>query len=253
MARISRKCIEGKYFHIMVQGHNRDFIFKSKKNKEKIIKVLFDKTKGLGIKIIAYCIMGNHFHLLIEVDDVKNMSKYMARVNTSYAKYYSFIHSSVGYVFRDRYRAEPILSINQMVNCIKYIHNNPVKAHIVPKAELYQYSSINDFIKHNIDQDIIIELYGDDIDYLEKINGVYENYDFIDEEDEFGRGEKEPFEKVCQEYKDMDFSNDLIVYKVSNAFKKRSVVTNEEIYRFMGLKRTSYYNIIKRMKGLNLT
>ena len=253
MARISRKCNEGKYFHIMVQGHNRAFIFKNTKDKTMIINIIKNKTKNLGVKIMAYCIMDNHFHLLIKVENIENLSKYMAKVNTSFAKYYNYIHKSVGYVYRDRYRAEPILDINQMINCIKYIHENPVKARIVSRAEEYSFSSINDYIKHNISQDVVYEVYGDDIDYLDKISGVYEDYKFITEEDEFGEGAKEEFEKVCLEYKDYDFSNDEIVYRISEILKKRCWVTNEEIYKFMGLKRTTYYNIIKEMKDLRLS
>ncbi len=253
MARISRKCNDGKYFHIMVQGHNKAYIFKNTKAKEKIIKIINEKTTKMKIKIIAYCIMDNHFHLLIKAENVDEMSKYMSRVNTSFAKYYNYTHQTVGYVFRDRYRAEPILSINQMINCVRYIHENPFKAKMVSCAIDYEFSSINDYIKHSINQDIIYEVFGDDIDYLEKIDGIYENYDFIDEEDEFGEGEKEEFDEVCKEYEAYDYSNDEIVYKVSEALKKRCVVTNAEVLKFMGLKRTTYYNIIKRMKDLRFS
>ena len=175
MARISRKCNDGKYFHIMIQGHNRGYIFQDKKLKDKMKEIILKKRKEINIKIIAYCIMDNHVHLLIKIENVDSMSRYMSKVNTSYAKYYNFINDKVGYVFRDRYRAEAIYSMNQLINCIKYIHENPVKAQIVSKAIEYEYSSIHDYVKDNIEQDVLLELFGGDFKYLEKISGVYEN------------------------------------------------------------------------------
>ena len=251
MARISRKCNDGKYFHVMIQGHNKNYIFKCEKLKEKMKEIIYNKRKGLNIMIIAFCIMDNHVHLLVKVNKIEDLSKYMSRVNTSYAKYYNYYNNKVGYVFRDRYRAEGIYSINQMINCVKYIHENPVKAHIVSKAQEYKYSSIQDYEKNNIEQDVIVELFGNDIDYLEKICGIYENYDFIEEDDEFGEGKKEKFEEVCKEYRNLDYKNEGNVYKTSNILKKRCAATNEEIYRFMGLKRATYYNIIKKAKKLD--
>ena len=119
--------------------------------------------------------MDNHVQLLIKIENVDSMSRYMSKVNTSYAKYYNFINDKVGYVFRDRYRAEAIYSMNQLINCIKYIHENPVKAQIVSKAIEYEYSSIHDYVKDNIERDVLLELFGGDFKYLEKISGVYEN------------------------------------------------------------------------------
>ena len=63
-----------------------------------------------NIKIIAYCIMNNHTHMLLETTDLKNLSKYMQSLNTRYGKYYNKKYNRVGYVFRDRYKAEGIYS-----------------------------------------------------------------------------------------------------------------------------------------------
>ena len=251
VSRISRKCMDGNYFHIMIQGHNKAYIFSKKKYKNKIKEIIFKKTKGLNIGILAYCIMDNHLHLILKIARISDLSKYMAKVNTSYAKYYNHINNIVGYVFRDRYRAEGIYSINQLINCIKYIHENPVKAHIVPSAKDYYYSSIHDYENNKIEDDILIEAFGDDINYLDKVCGVYEDYNFLDEDDEFGEGEKEEFSEVIKEYKDVDYSVDENVYKISKILKKRCDVTNEEIYSFMGLKKTSYYTILRIMKKLD--
>ena len=105
-----------------------------------------------NIKIIAYCIMNNHTHMLLETTDLKNLSKYMQSLNTRYGKYYNKKYKRVGYVFRDRYKAEGIYSEEQLYNCINYIYNNPVKAGICEKAEEYSFSNYRKInIKSNKD------------------------------------------------------------------------------------------------------
>ena len=100
----------------------------------------FHVIEQCKIKIVAYCIMNNHAHILIETDKVNDLSKYMQRLNTIYAKYYNKKYSRVGYVFRDRYKSEGIYSEEHLYNCIKYIYDNPVKAGICKRPEEYLYS-----------------------------------------------------------------------------------------------------------------
>ena len=102
---------------------------------------MYKSNKEHKIKIISYCIMNNHAHMLIETEKISELSKYMQRLNTKYAMYYNKKYNRVGYVFRDRYKAEGIYSEEQLYNCIRYIYNNPVKAGICFKAEDYPYSN----------------------------------------------------------------------------------------------------------------
>ena len=115
----------------MVQGINREYIFKDNQTKEVYISILKNKKEEYSVEIIAYCIMNNHAHFLIFSENVNYLSKFMQRVNTSYARFYNKENNRVGYVFRDRYNSQPIYNHTQLYNCIKYIHNNPINI-IVP-------------------------------------------------------------------------------------------------------------------------
>ncbi len=251
MPRMSRKAIEGTYFHVMIQGHNRRYIFKDESMKRKVRETIFQKAQKNNVKLIAYCIMDNHVHVLMKINSAKDLSRMMAGVNTSYAKYYNFVKQRVGYVFRDRYRAEAIYSMNQLINCIKYIHENPVKAHMVSSAKQYEFSSVNDYYENRIEEDVILETFGDEVEYLDKITGIYDDYNFIEIDNEYGEKEFESFEVVSTEFKDYDFHKEKDVYFVAEQLKKRCGATNEAIIKFMNLKRATYYNIMKRMKNLD--
>lgn len=141
MPRLPRSYIKTSFFHVITQGINKSYIFEKAEDIKYYIKIMYHLTKEQKIKIVGYCIMNNHAHMLIETEEIKELSKYMQRFNTKYGKYYNKKYNRVGYVFRDRYRAEGIYTEEYLYNCLKYIYNNPVKAGICKKAEDYPYSN----------------------------------------------------------------------------------------------------------------
>lgn len=142
MARVAREHLCTSFFHVMVQGINKEFIFKNDKYINRYLQLIQKNLKEEDLKIIAFCIMHNHAHLLIQAENIENLSNYMRKLNSMYAQYYNYMENGrVGYVFRDRYKSEPITDKRQLMQCIKYIHQNPVKADIVKQIEEYQYSS----------------------------------------------------------------------------------------------------------------
>lgn len=150
MPRLSRKDLISEVFHIMIQGINKEYIFEYNENKEKFIKIFKHKIKEFHIISISYCVMDNHVHMLLYAPDINEVSKFMHRINTTYAKWYNWKNERVGYVFRDRYKCEQILDLHHFFSCIQYIHNNPVRAEIVEKPEEYQYSSYLDYVSNKV-------------------------------------------------------------------------------------------------------
>ena len=148
MPRFPRNYLKTSFFHVMSQGINKNFIFEDSIDIKFYIKNMYEIKDKYNVKIIAYCIMNNHVHMLLETAGVENLSKYMHCLNTRFGQYYNKKYKRVGYVFRDRYKAEGIYSEKQLYNCIKYIYDNPVKAEICKKPEEYEFSNYKkiDFI-----------------------------------------------------------------------------------------------------------
>ena len=148
MPRFPRNYLKTSFFHVMSQGINKNFIFEDSIDIKFYIKNMYEIKDKYNVKIIAYCIMNNHVHMLLETAGVENLSKYMHCLNTRFGQYYNKKYKRVGYVFRDRYKAEGIYSEKQLYNCIKYIYDNPVKAEICKKPEEYKFSNYKkiDFI-----------------------------------------------------------------------------------------------------------
>ena len=162
MPRFPRSYIKTTFFHIITQGINKSYIFENAEDIKYYINIMYKLSEEHEIKIIAYCIMNNHAHMLIETEKIKELSKYMQRLNTKYGKYYNKKYNRVGYVFRDRYKSEGIYSEEHLYNCIKYIYDNPVKAHICNKAEEYPYSNYKKIDKNLKGNYIFIDIEDDE-------------------------------------------------------------------------------------------
>jgi len=91
--------------------------------------------------LIAYCLMPNHFHLLLKQNSEIPISKLISKICTSFSKYFNLKYERVGSVFQDQFKSVLVESDEQIRWLIEYIHSNPVKAGIVSKAEDYLYSS----------------------------------------------------------------------------------------------------------------
>ena len=169
MPRLPRNYIKTSFFHVITQGINKSYIFEKAEDIKYYIKIMYHLTKEQKIKIVGYCIMNNHAHMLIKAEEIKELSKYMQRLNTKYGKYYNKKYSRVGYVFRDRYRAEGIYTEEYLYNCLKYIYNNPVKAGICKKAEDYPYSNYKRIDKELNENYTFIDVDDNDKDIGEEI------------------------------------------------------------------------------------
>lgn len=123
--------------------------------------------------------MDNHAHILVYIDNILDLGNYMKAVNAGFAKFYNENEQRVGYVFRDRYLSEAILSEKQLYNCISYIHFNPVKANMVKTPEKYYYSSYNDYIdkKNIIDNEALKLVFGSSMDYMELFKFIHYGFE----------------------------------------------------------------------------
>lgn len=178
MPRHPRKMETSSYFHVIVQGIEKKYIFEKLKYKTKYYELLITRTEKFNIKMLAYCIMDNHAHMIMYTENIENLGLCMKSINTSFAQIYNNSEKRVGYVFRNRFASEPIMSEKQLYMCMAYIHFNPVKAGMVKKPEQYSYSSYNDYvIGNNIgNSENINLLFGAKNDYLEIFYLVHTNY-----------------------------------------------------------------------------
>lgn len=160
----------------MVQGVNKEYIFKSKKYIDLYMRLIDEKKKAYNFTILAYCIMNNHAHFLIHVPNILQLSEFMHNVNAEYASRYNQNENRVGVLFRNRYKTEPIYEERYLINCINYIHNNPVKAGMVNKCGEYKYSSYRFYCNNTgpANSEIMQQIFGKGCNYLDLFEKSYE-------------------------------------------------------------------------------
>jgi putative transposase len=145
MPRQARVTSSTGVYHIMMRGNEKKNIFLCAKDKNKFLEILKEKKQEHNFILYAYCIMDNHFHLLIK-ELVEDISTIMKRVNTAYAYYFNHKYERVGHVFQDRFRSEAIENDAYLIQVVRYIHNNPVKASLCNSHIQYPWSSYHQYI-----------------------------------------------------------------------------------------------------------
>lgn len=183
-----KKFATGTIVHIYNRGNNREKIFHDEQDYKAFVfriglalgfeeKELFhqlchrpysriritDTQKG-DFKLYAFCLIPNHFHLLIEQCGDVPISKIISKICTSYAKYINKKYKRVGHVFQDCFKAVTIESSSQLMWTSAYIHMNAVKDGVVKHPSEYIWSSYNDYVSDRnlpiIYTDFLISLFG---------------------------------------------------------------------------------------------
>ena len=134
-----------QYYHVYNRGNNRNEIFFEIRNYfyflEKI-KINFSSD----LDLLAYCLMPNHYHLLIKISKDYSLEKAMQKISTGYTRAINKAYSRTGHLFEGRYRNKIIPGDDYLIHLCRYIHLNPVRANLVKSAEQWRFSSYLDYI-----------------------------------------------------------------------------------------------------------
>ena len=140
MARQLRIEYPGAFYHITSRGNERKPVFKSKRDRGKFLEYLESASERYGAVIHVYCLMDNHYHLLIETPD-GNLSKIMQHINGAYTTYFNVKRQRSGHLFQGRYKSILVQADEYAKELSRYIHLNPLRAGMVEKPEEYEWSS----------------------------------------------------------------------------------------------------------------
>ena len=134
MARPLRLEFAGALYHITSRGDGREAIYLSDGDRELYLEVFAEVCEHCNWLCHAYCLMGNHYHLLVETPDA-NLSKGMRHLNGVYTQRFNRRHQRVGHVFQGRYKAILIQKESYLLEVARYIVLNPVRAGMVKHPE----------------------------------------------------------------------------------------------------------------------
>lgn len=149
-------------YHIYNRGVDRRTIFHSPNHFQRFVNTIdrilstgsatprpvYDQSQALNrhIDILAYCLMPNHYHFLIRQSQNVGITRFMQQLNTSYTKYINLNLHRTGHLFEHTFKAKHIESEDTLLHVSRYIHLNPLLAHLVPSAQEYEWSSLPEFL-----------------------------------------------------------------------------------------------------------
>ena len=147
MARKPRLHYTGAVYHVMVRGNGGQNIFADDEDRHRFYLFLQEGVEKFGHRIHAFCFMSNHVHLAIQVGE-KPLSRSMQNLCFRYTQYVNSRQKKVGHLFQGRYKAILVDADAYLVELVRYIHLNPVRAKLVKTPEAYPWSGHRAYMGH---------------------------------------------------------------------------------------------------------
>jgi putative transposase len=140
MPRPPRVQLAGGVYHVVSRGNRRQTIFNDDSDYARFLEVLENVVNRLGWKCHAYCLMPNHFHLVIETPE-PNISAGMQRLNSTYAQWFNVRYGYTGHLFQGRFYGQLVESAYHLLELARYVVLNPVRAGFCSDAGGWKWSS----------------------------------------------------------------------------------------------------------------
>jgi putative transposase len=142
MPRRPRGELRGAIHHVINRGNNRHKIFSEDRDFEHFINALRAAKALVPTRLYAFSIMSNHFHAIIEPQDIDTLSRFIHRWMTKHAKRHQRQSNRTGHIWQGRFRSFPIEHDDHFKTVVRYVLRNPVRAGIVERPQSYQWSSL---------------------------------------------------------------------------------------------------------------
>jgi putative transposase len=126
MARPLRLEFEGAIYHLLGRGNARQRIFASERDQLEFLRLLEASTKRFDVAVLAFVLLGNHFHLLVQTRRA-NLSRWMHWLMVSYTVYFNWRHGRSGHLFQGRYKSFLVEDGEYLLGLSRYLHLNPVR------------------------------------------------------------------------------------------------------------------------------
>ena len=230
MPRQARRKSESGIYHIILRGINQQQIFEDEEDSRRFLETLSKYKEQCGYEIYAYCLMGNHVHILLK-EGKENLTLVLKRIAGSYVYWYNWKYHRSGHLFQDRFKSEPVEDDAYFLTVIRYIHQNPVKAGICRNVDGYKFSSYNEYINNSTLVDIDFCL------------GIIDKEQFIEFNNEFN-------DDVCLDISNNDFrlNDDEVLKIILKTCRCKSV---SDFQKFDKIKRNYYIGKFYQ-KGLSI-
>lgn len=204
MSRPLRIEYAGAWYHVMNRGRRAETIFENDADYRGFVDLLKESSDLWNIKISAFCLIPNHYHLLIHTPE-GNLSRAMRHINGVYTQRFNRSHRCDGQLFRGRYKSILVEGDSYLLQLVRYIHRNPVRAGLADKVSQYRWSSHTGYLSMGdqwewLHKRFILSILSPDSSWWQK---AYCQFMDMEDEEEFlhiFQGDKQPLAVGTEEF-----------------------------------------------------
>ena len=142
MPRTARASRGGYCYHVINRGTGRAQVFHKDGDYQAFVKLIGDACERLPMRVLGYCLMPNHFHLVLWPHKNGDLSRWMQWLLTAHVRRYHQHYHSSGHVWQGRFKAFPIEEDEHLLTVLRYIERNALRAELVRRAEAWRWSSL---------------------------------------------------------------------------------------------------------------
>ncbi len=142
MPRIARGLADGYIYHVLNRGNGKQIVFRKDQDYRVFLDLMREaKERYPGVKLFAYCLMANHFHLVLQPEQGNELSKWMQWLMTSHVRRYHQHYETSGHVWQGRFKSFIVQDDDHLLTVLRYVEGNPVRAGLVDSAGDWRWSS----------------------------------------------------------------------------------------------------------------
>jgi putative transposase len=142
MPRTARASVAHTWYHVLNRGNRRAEVFHKPADYDAFVKAMADAKARLAVDILGYCLMPNHFHLVIRTHADGELGRWVQWLLMAHARRYHRHYHTSGHVWQGRFQAFPIQDDDHLVTVLRYVERNALRAELVARAEDWKWSSL---------------------------------------------------------------------------------------------------------------
>jgi putative transposase len=138
--------VGGLCYHALNRGNRREAVFHKPGDYDAFVSAIRDACARLPVDILGYCLMPNHFHLVLRPHADGDLGRWMQWLLTAHARRYHRHYGTSGHVWQGRFKAFPIQDDDHLSTVLRYVERNALRADLVARAEDWAWSSLPDWL-----------------------------------------------------------------------------------------------------------
>lgn len=142
MPRTARAAVGGLCYHVLNRGNGRAEVFHKPDDFDAFVELFVRACERLPMRVLGWCLLPNHFHLVLRPHDDGDLGRWMQWLLTSHVRRYHRHYHGSGHVWQGRFKAFPVQTDEHFLTVLRYVERNPLRAGLVERAEAWRWNSL---------------------------------------------------------------------------------------------------------------